>query len=196
MRFYLFPVICLLSLLSALHAFAADINGEALSTANLSPETQACISCHYEYTPGIVLDWLSSRHSKTLPADAIKKPELERRISVEKLPANLANHFVGCYECHTLNTKNHKDNFEHMGFRINVIVSPNDCKTCHPAEAEQFAGSKKAHARKNLMANSVYHTLVNTITGVKELRNGKIVSKEPSAATLQDSCLGCHGTSV
>jgi len=83
-----------------------------------------------------------------------------------------------------------------MGFRINVVVSPNDCAVCHPAEAEQFAGSKKANARKNLMANSVYHTLVNTVTGVKELRDGKIESKDPSAYTLQESCLGCHGTSV
>ena len=68
------------------------------------------------------------------PADAMKKPELERRISANTVSEDRAGYVVGCYECHSRNPKNHKDNFEHMGFRINVIVSPDDCKTCHPAE--------------------------------------------------------------
>ena len=106
--------------------------GAELSTERLSPSTQACIACHALYTPGIVHDWLSSRHSQTTPADAMKKPELERRISADTVSEELAGYVVGCYECHSRNPKKHKDNFEHMGFRINVIVSPDDCKTCHP----------------------------------------------------------------
>ncbi len=33
----------------------------------LSPQTETCIGCHKIYTPGIVQDWLTSRHSRTVP---------------------------------------------------------------------------------------------------------------------------------
>jgi len=39
----------------------------------VSEETSACLGCHKEYTPGIVEDWLRSRHSKTMPTVAMKK---------------------------------------------------------------------------------------------------------------------------
>jgi hypothetical protein len=148
------------------------------------------------YTPGIVHDWFSSRHSQTTPADALKKPGIERRISVDKLPDDLSAYAVGCYECHSRNPEKHKDNFEHMGFKINVIVTPNDCKTCHPVEVTQYAGSKKANAIKDLMGNPVYHALVDTITGVKKVVNGRISTEKPSDKTLHETCLGCHGTKV
>lgn len=53
---------------------------------------------------------------------------------------------VGCYECHGLNPGQHQDNFEHFGFRINVVVSPNDCRVCHEEEAlmEKAVGQKAA----------------------------------------------------
>jgi hydroxylamine dehydrogenase len=164
--------------------------------ATVSPSTQSCIACHTLYTPGIVQDWLSSRHARITPAEARKKPAQERRMSAETVPAGMSPYAVGCYECHSQNPKNHKDNFEHMGFRINVVVSPPDCKTCHPTEVKQFSGSKKAHAIKNLMKNPVYHALVDTITGLKTMKDGKIVTAKPSAQTLHETCLGCHGTTV
>lgn len=148
------------------------------------------------FTPGIVQDWLSSRHSKTTPAEAMKKATLERRMSADKLPDGLSGYAVGCYECHSRNPEKHKDNFEHMGFKINVIVTPNDCKTCHPAEVNQYSDSKKAHAVKNLMQNPVYHTMVSNIDGVKKIEKGRIVSQKPSDMTLHDTCLGCHGTKI
>lgn len=162
----------------------------------LSPQTRTCIGCHAIYTPGIVADWRESRHAKVLPATAAKRPPLERRVSAEIFPDNLAKYVVGCYECHALNPSRHNDNFPHMGFRINVVVSPDDCKTCHPKEAREYSGSKKAHAMKNIMANPVYHTLVSEISGIKKVENGKIVSGKPSDTTLNDTCLGCHGTRV
>ena len=164
--------------------------------APLSPQTEACIACHRMFTPGIVQDWLSSRHSRTTPEDAMKKPFLQRRISADKVPEDFSGYSVGCYECHSRNPEKHKDNFEHMGFKINVVVSPNDCKTCHPAEADQFSGSKKANAYKNLMANPVYHALVETVTGLKKVESGKITSEKPTDNTLRETCLGCHGTKV
>ncbi|MDA8077895.1 MAG: multiheme c-type cytochrome [Nitrospiraceae bacterium] len=162
----------------------------------LSRQTRACISCHNSVTPGIVHDWLSSRHSRTTPAEALKKPSLQRRISAAAVDKSLSEYAVGCYECHSRNPERHKDNFEHMGFRINVVVSPNDCSACHPEEARQFAGSKKANAIANLMSNPVYHALVRTTTGVKKVVNGRIVAEEPTDDTLRETCLGCHGTDI
>jgi len=166
------------------------------SPPSISQETTACLECHKTYTPGIVEDWLKSRHSKTPPGLALKKAEKSRRMSAKKVTASLEKVVVGCYECHGLNTEKHKDNFDHMGFNINVIVSPNDCATCHPVEAKQYSGSKKAHAVGNLTKNPVFHTLVETIISKKAVEDGRIVQREVSDFTRQETCFGCHGTEV
>jgi len=89
--------------------FSMAIASEHKKTdASLSPQTQACIGCHETYTPGIVQDWLSSRHSRVIPADAIKKPALERRVSADKIKDEFAGYVVGCYECHSSIRKNTK----------------------------------------------------------------------------------------
>lgn len=163
---------------------------------SISPETVACIGCHSSYTPGIVEDWLISRHAKTTPEEAMKLPLLSRRISAKSISDGLGKNIVGCYECHGLNPETHKDNFEHFGFRINVVVSPNDCKTCHPQEVMEYSESKKAHAIKNLLDNPVYHTLVDTINGITRFEKGKLIQDKSSDSTLHETCLGCHGTRV
>jgi hydroxylamine dehydrogenase len=168
----------------------------AREETGISPQTEACIGCHEIYTPGIVADWRTSRHSGTTPRMALKKPVLQRRISAHEVPDNLSNYVVGCYECHSRNPGKHTDNFEHMEFNINVVVSPDDCKICHPVEVQQFSGSKKAYAIKNLMANPVYHTLVNSVTGIRRMENGKLIAKQPSDSALHETCLGCHGTRI
>ncbi len=162
----------------------------------ISPKTMQCLGCHKTATPGIVRDWENSLHSKVTPAEALKKPELERRFSAEKVNDELEKYVVGCYECHGLNGDKHKDNFTHFGNKINVIVSPNDCNTCHPAEVSEFVGSKKYHAIRNLLENPVYKSLVNSITGIKSYHNGVLSQKGPSESTLHETCLGCHGTDV
>jgi hydroxylamine dehydrogenase len=181
-------------LLSSVHGSSAS--EETLQQTLLSPQTQTCLGCHSIYTPGIVHDWMTSRHSRTVPLDAMKKSPLEKRISADSLPQNLQGITVGCYECHSLNPDAHQDNFKHMGYRINVIVTPNDCKTCHPAEVQQFKGSKKSYAYKNLMDNPVYHTLTSSITGMRRYGNNQLLAENPSGATLHETCLGCHGTKV
>lgn len=165
--------------------------------AQLSDATKACIACHEQVTPGLVHDWRDSLHSHTSPSQGLKKPKLERRISIEKAPEGLADTAVGCYECHSLNPDRHADNFQHMGYKINVIVSPNDCNTCHPVEVAQYAGSKKGHAWKTIMKNPVYHALVATTTGLKTVdEHGTISMQPPTDQTLLDTCLGCHGGKV
>jgi hypothetical protein len=189
-------IIIIFSLSLSVIAIAGEKKDALSGKIKLSTQTQACIKCHKIYTPGIVEDWLSSRHSKVIPSEALKKPKLQRRVSAEKVPDRLSGYVVGCYECHSLNPDNHKDNFSHMGYKINVVVSPNDCSSCHPLEARQYSESKKAHAIKNLIENPVYHTLVKTINGIKRVEKGKIISDDPSDSTLHETCLGCHGTKV
>ncbi len=160
----------------------------------ISDATQSCIDCHESVHPGIVQDWLSSRHAKTLPAEALKKAKLERRVSNENIPAELAKTVVGCFECHGLNTANHKDSFDHFDYKINVVVSPNDCKTCHPIEVEQYSTSTKAHAVGNLTQNPIYDLLVETTTSPKTIDGGNIVKGKASHFTRQETSFGCHGT--
>jgi len=164
--------------------------------APLSEQTKACVGCHKVYTPGIVDDWLSGRHAGTTPADALKLSPLERRISADTVAQWLKGNAVGCYECHSLNPDNHKDNFQHMGYDINIVVSPDDCKSCHPVEARQYSKSKKAYAVRNLLENPVYEKLVFASAGMKKMENGEITSHTPSENTLHETCLGCHGTKV
>ncbi len=164
--------------------------------AALSEETQACIECHKNVTPGIVEDWLISRHAKTTPAEGLSKTVLERRISNDDVPASLRAFAVGCFECHSQHPAGHKDNFDHFGYKINVVVSPNDCSVCHPAEANQYAESKKAHALGNLKNNPVYHTLVEAIDGVQTFEGGTIQRRVASESTKHETCFACHGTAV
>jgi hydroxylamine dehydrogenase len=162
----------------------------------LSDETKDCINCHETVTPGIVADWRTSLHSHNSFTDAAAKPDLERRVSGTDVPTGLKDLVVGCYECHGLNSDKHKDNFEHFGYNINIIVSPNDCAVCHKNEAEKYQQSKKAHALENLKNNPVFFTLVNTILGVKEVTDNKIKTLEASHFTRNETCFACHGTEI
>jgi len=162
----------------------------------ISSETEMCIECHKIYTPGIVTSWEQSRHSKTTPSEGLQKQKLERRISNDNIEENLLNNIVGCYECHSLNKNNHKDNFEHNGFDINVIVSPEDCKTCHLNEVNEYNISKKSYAYHNLESNPIYSLLVNTIISNKTFKNDIIENTKPSDETRSVTCFGCHGLEI
>lgn len=176
-------------------AYAQEKDKAAVS-APLSQETEACVDCHKGLHPGLVQDWLASRHAKISPGAALKKPEAERRVSATSIPEALQKVAVGCYECHALNPQAHKDNFEHAGYKINVIVSPNDCKTCHPREADQYSRSTKAYALANLDNNPLFKTLIEAVDGIKGIRNGKTVSLKPSDDTKNSTCYACHGTQI
>jgi hypothetical protein len=166
------------------------------SEAPLSEQTQECLECHRVYTPGIVEDWMTSEHAHGIPGESMKKPELEREVSSSSVPENLLNIAVGCYECHSLNASNHKDNFEHFDHQINVVVTPKDCATCHSKETEQYLPSKKANAYFNLKNNAVYRILVETITSVKDVQDGKILQLSSSTNAQAETCYACHGTLV
>ena len=172
------------------------IHNTSPNNPKISSQTEDCISCHESVTPGIVADWKTSLHSQNSFSDEMLKPELERRVSSSDVPNELKDVVVGCYECHSLNAAKHKDNFDHFGYKINIIVSPNDCATCHSTEVTEYEVSKKAHALDNLRKNPVYHALVNTTLGIKEVKNNKITMADATHFTKNETCYGCHGTEV
>ena len=175
-------------LLSAGMAFGAS--------APFSQTTEECISCHLSVYPGILAEWERSRHAKTSLKEALKKPKLERRVSADKVPEELAQTAVGCAECHTLNPEKHKDTFEHEGYRVHIVVTPEDCAVCHPTEAKQYGQNIMSHAYGNLKNNPVYQGLADAVNGIQVPQGMKTTLRAPDAETEADSCYHCHGTVV
>jgi hypothetical protein len=162
----------------------------------ISENTEACLTCHSALHPGIVAEWKKSRHGNISPADAFKKPKIERRISHEKIPDPLFKTVVGCAECHMMNSEKHKDSFDHNGFNLHIIVTPANCSTCHPIEFQQYGKNLMSHAYGNLMNNPVYRSLADTVNGIHSFENMKTAIKLPDPETNLDSCLYCHGSEV
>jgi len=153
----------------------------------ISSETEDCLMCHSTLNPGIVESWKNSLHSKTTVSEANKKVDLEKRISSIPSEHNLTSVVVGCYECHSLNTDKHADSFEHNGYMINVIVSPNDCASCHKVENEQFAMNIMSHAYTNLMDNKVYLDLKSSITSEITFNESKFHFNDDNLLTDADA---------
>jgi len=162
----------------------------------LSDLTQECISCHSLIHPALVSDWKRSRHATVTPAEALKKPEQERRISTQNVPANLSGFVVGCAECHTANPDAHKDTFTHNDRKVHVVVSPRDCAICHPREQEQYDKNLMSHARGNLAKNETFQSLMRAINSVQTLKDKKIAFNAADPKVDADSCYHCHGTAV
>ncbi|PLX42551.1 MAG: hydroxylamine oxidase [Deltaproteobacteria bacterium] len=184
----------LASILSMVIAFTSV---EALAVGTTSSDSSDCIECHQDFTPGIVVEWERSLHSQRTPKRAREvADELERRISAESTPEETEKFVVGCAECHLLNPEKHEDTFEHNGFQVHVVVTPDDCAVCHPVERDQYAENLMANAYHNLMSNPLYKDMANAINGTRVHSDGDITIKEPSDLTEADSCLMCHGTIV
>lgn len=162
----------------------------------VSDASQDCIFCHQSLHPAIVDDWKRSRHARTLPSEALKKPKLQRRISAESVPDKLGSVVVGCAECHTRNPSAHKDTFDHNDKKVHLLVTPKDCATCHPQETEQFDQNLMAWARSNLTQNKLYQSLTRAVNGSPTFHGGKIDLAQPDALTDADSCFACHGTAI
>jgi len=170
--------------------------GPVSGAVSLSGDTEGCLGCHEEVTPGIVGDWRASRHAMTAPSHALGKAVLERRFSAAAPPEGTAEVVVGCAECHTRDPDRHADTFEHNGYRVHVVVTPEDCAACHPEEREQFRRNLMANAYGNLVDNPVYAQLVDAVNGVQTFEGGALGYHSPDALTNADSCLSCHGTRV
>jgi hypothetical protein len=166
------------------------------SSFPISDDTETCLSCHRELTPGIVADWERSRMSRITPAAARSMIALKRRVSFEKIPERLFRVGVGCAECHMMNPETHADSFDHNGFEVHTVVTPEDCAVCHPVEREQFAKNLMSHAYGNLQNNPVYRDLADSVNGVQHFKAGKTVLEKPDLESDADACFYCHGTVV
>jgi cytochrome c551/c552 len=162
--------------------------------AEVSAATEACLGCHAALHPGIVADWENSRHAWVSPAQGQAAGALERRVSAAQIPAELQDHAVGCAECHTLRAERHADAFEHNGYTIHVVVSPDDCATCHPDERGQYEANLMAQAHANLADNPVYAKLEETILGTAAYQDGRLAVAAPDDLTRAEACYHCHGT--
>ena len=161
-----------------------------------SEATEACLMCHASATPGIVADWERSVHAMITPEEALKKDPRSLKVSATKIPEDLSKSTIGCAECHTLLSEKHKDTFEHNGFTVHVVVTPEDCAACHATEAKQYAKNLMSYAHGNLTKNPVYRDLADSTNGVQTLENGRLSVRPPDEGTNADSCLYCHGTEV
>jgi len=164
----------------------ADTAGAA--PLKMSDSTGWCLTCHETLTPGAVAAWRQSAHARTTPRRALERPELERRMSSETVPEELADVVVGCYECHGLRPDKHRDSVRHNGSRISVVMSPADCAVCHSVEATQFTTSKKAFALANLTENPVFTKLMHATTSM--------TAGVPTTETLNVTCRACHGAPI
>ena len=148
----------LLVVLLMVFVFSGQASG---ADGPISEDSATCIECHSTFNPGILAAWKKSRMSRVIPRAAKSVAAKERRVSFEQIPENLANVVVGCAECHTLNPEKHKDSFEHNGYKVHVVVTPQDCATCHPVEVNQFGKNLMSEAYGNLENNPVYQSIVN-----------------------------------
>ncbi len=176
----------LLLLVIPLGGFAQD--------APISEATQACLDCHGVFHPGIVADWQASRHAKTTPQQALAADELSRKVSGKAIPQHLQTAVVGCAECHGMCGDTHADTVEHNGTDIHVVVSPDDCRTCHAVEADQYSQNIMAHAVGNLANNALYRQLETAIVADRKIDAGQLTLAPVDADTRAEACYYCHGT--
>ena len=164
------------------------------SEVPISEATAECIGCHSSIHPGIVSEWQNSRHAKITPKEALAVKGVARKVSSTTVPESLQNIAVGCAECHMLRAEFHADTFDHADYRIHLVVSPDDCKTCHATESEQYAKNIMAHAYGNLADNKLFQKLQHSILGETKYQEAKINSAPANDATRADACYYCHGT--
>ncbi|BEP17208.1 hypothetical protein PYJP_05600 [Pyrofollis japonicus] len=116
---------------------------EIMNSNKISQQTKTCLSCHIQYTPGIVYQWLNSAHAQHPAKDAA---ELYKAIGAEEWIDKISPKFkdydkvVGCYECHGMYAdKNRPDVVNHFGFNIVTVVTRKDCGQCHPKENAEIS---------------------------------------------------------
>ena len=173
---------------------------EIKGRVSLSDASEACLSCHSVYTPGIVRDWQRSLHARTTVRQALTKPQQERRVSVagpEDVRGLSADVAVGCAECHLLDPDAHGDTFEHQGYRVHVVVSPSDCGRCHPVEQTEYRErNKMSRAHENLAGNRFYQSLMESVLARPKVAGSSLSASPATPEARMESCYGCHGTRV
>ena len=174
--------------------FGSTVNQGICIEAPISDATAECLACHETAHPGIAHDWRASRHSAVTPEQAMAVKGLGRKVSSTAVPETVLKTTVGCAECHTLRPDRHADTFDHNGYQVHVVVSPDDCAVCHTSEAEQYTQNLMSYAHTNLADNAVYQQLETSIIGATKLRNKHVQYTPVDPLTAADACYYCHGT--
>ncbi|MBA3029940.1 MAG: hydroxylamine oxidase [Desulfobacteraceae bacterium] len=162
----------------------------------VSDATSDCLACHSEIHSGITRDWEKGRHSSVSPRSASGVEEMSRKITAKDIPNALQDVVVGCAECHTLRPEAHADTFEHNGYEVHVVVTPDDCAVCHAEEAGQYTKNIMSHAYGNLARNPVYQQLEAGIIGKIRRENKTISFDPPDEGAKAEACYHCHGTKL
>ena len=162
-------VAILVPLALATHAAGKEIpyGNESITALNealqyVSPESKDCITCHLDYTPTIVYEWLHSKHAHHKPADVL---ELYRAIGDEnEVIADKFKNYqytVSCYECHGMfKDADRPDVINHFGYQIVTIVTVKDCSQCHPKEAREISWTMHAFAALNAPLGPWYSKII------------------------------------
>jgi hypothetical protein len=95
-----------------------------------------------------------------------------------------------------LRPKAHADTFDHNGYDIHVVVSPDDCRTCHPEEADQYSKNIMAHAYNNLAGNELFQLQELTIIGASPPDARRKTFLPAHEYTKAEACYYCHGTKL
>jgi hypothetical protein len=175
-------------------AFVYTVSVGLCVEAPVSDATAECLACHELAHPGIIHDWRNSRHSMLTPEQAMAVEGLGRKVSSATVPEAVLKTSVGCAECHTLRPDRHSDTFDHNGYEVHVVVSPEDCAVCHTTEADQYSKNIMSHAHTNLADNAVYRQLETSVIGATQRRNKGVQYSPADPLTAADACYYCHGT--
>ncbi|WP_456439081.1 multiheme c-type cytochrome [Caldithrix abyssi] len=83
-----------------------------------SEATTECLECHNDVSSFVVNDWKRSKHYYN---------------------------GVGCYECHKTDESNPAA-YEHNGYTISTLVTPNQCASCHSGIVKEYQASIHSHS--------------------------------------------------
>lgn len=158
------------TLITALTASSMLVGASQLSAQENSDR---CIECHGDKSPGIVSHWQDSMHAAL---------------------------DVSCLDCHGAD-KRDADAWNHEGDLIATIVTPRDCAECHEVEAEEFLASH--HAKAGRILHSLDNRLAEVAEGNRIPFNphGITPGREDFAmvnglASAQSGCWQCHGSKI
>jgi hypothetical protein len=146
--------------------------GLAPPTITIPANSQSCVNCHFQSSPGIIDHWKGSTHARK---------------------------GVGCVECHQAH-EHDADSFEHYGAIIATVVTPRDCSRCHRTEYEEFEVSH--HAAGGKILHSLDNFLAETVEGSRVPFNphsptpGMDVSQVNGMASAFTGCQQCHGSKI
>lgn len=164
-------LLCLVTMQGLQSAKAQEADA-ASTNIPISEDSQYCVSCHTEQTPGIIAHWQGSSHSQK---------------------------GVACYECH-MAVDGEADAFNHFGFTIATVVTPLDCARCHAKESLQF--QKSHHASAGNILASLDNFLAETVEGSRvdfsphSPTPGMDVDIVKGMASANSGCQQCHGAKV